>query len=334
MSITMGDIAERAGVSRPTVSRGLRGDPRLSAATIQKVQDAAKALGYQRNPAFDALAACRRSKRGPVHQGLTIAWLQFGRDAVPHIHGAAKVRAQELGYRLEDFIVDEATSMTVLNRMLWSRGITGIIVPPIRADDVVPDLNWERYSVVACGVDAIVLPFHTVLPDVYRKASGAWEACRGRGYRRIGVALPMGEPHELDIRRLSLLSFLKDEESEACDIPVWRGHFKDRLGFQSWVTRHRPEAVILGLEEQLEWIEGMNVKVPAELAVCCLMVEKVSRMCGYGSRHPLIGETAIDLLHQEITHSRRGMPEKQMMLSVQPEWRDGTTLPFKARSFV
>ena len=44
--VTSHDVARAAGVSQPTVSRALRGDPRLSEATRQRVIEAAEALRY------------------------------------------------------------------------------------------------------------------------------------------------------------------------------------------------------------------------------------------------------------------------------------------------
>ena len=44
--MTSHDVARAAGVSQPTVSRALRGDPRLSEATRQRVVEAAEALQY------------------------------------------------------------------------------------------------------------------------------------------------------------------------------------------------------------------------------------------------------------------------------------------------
>src|SRR5579863_6775466 len=44
--VTSHDVARAAGVSQPTVSRALRGDPRLSEATRQRVVEAAEALRY------------------------------------------------------------------------------------------------------------------------------------------------------------------------------------------------------------------------------------------------------------------------------------------------
>jgi LacI family transcriptional regulator len=44
--VTSHDVARAAGVSQPTVSRALRGDPRLSEATRKRVVEAAEALRY------------------------------------------------------------------------------------------------------------------------------------------------------------------------------------------------------------------------------------------------------------------------------------------------
>src|SRR5687768_8559847 len=44
--ITSRDIAREAGVSQPTVSRALRGDPRVASATVALVEATANRLGY------------------------------------------------------------------------------------------------------------------------------------------------------------------------------------------------------------------------------------------------------------------------------------------------
>jgi LacI family transcriptional regulator len=44
--VTSHDVARLAGVSQPTVSRALRGDPRLSDETIRRVEEAAETLHY------------------------------------------------------------------------------------------------------------------------------------------------------------------------------------------------------------------------------------------------------------------------------------------------
>lgn len=56
---TLHDVAKAAGVSHTTVSWSLRGDPRISPATRQKVAAAAAALGYVPNEAARCLACGR-----------------------------------------------------------------------------------------------------------------------------------------------------------------------------------------------------------------------------------------------------------------------------------
>ncbi|HOS42311.1 MAG TPA: LacI family DNA-binding transcriptional regulator, partial [Armatimonadota bacterium] len=45
-SVTQRDVAEHCGVTVGTVSLALREDPRISRATTQRIQAAAKELGY------------------------------------------------------------------------------------------------------------------------------------------------------------------------------------------------------------------------------------------------------------------------------------------------
>ena len=56
---TMGDVADRAGVSRATVSRALSRPDRLRPETVERVKQAAVELGYVLNPAAKALSTGR-----------------------------------------------------------------------------------------------------------------------------------------------------------------------------------------------------------------------------------------------------------------------------------
>ena len=60
--LTLRDVSEASGVSEMTVSRVLRNKGDVSAATRQKVQDAAKRLGYVPNKIAGALASSRVAK--------------------------------------------------------------------------------------------------------------------------------------------------------------------------------------------------------------------------------------------------------------------------------
>ena len=65
---TLSDVAARAGVSVSAVSRVLRDAPstRVSAETRQRIQDAARELGYRPNFAARALKSARTNVIGLV----------------------------------------------------------------------------------------------------------------------------------------------------------------------------------------------------------------------------------------------------------------------------
>ena len=64
----MAEVAKATGVSKNTVSLAFQGSPRISAATRQRVEEAAKAMGYRLNPTVARLMAELRQNRSPGYQ--------------------------------------------------------------------------------------------------------------------------------------------------------------------------------------------------------------------------------------------------------------------------
>lgn len=71
---TMEDVARQAGVNKATVSRALRGDPRISPATSEKVWRAAKDLGYRLDRTASSLSGGRTGLTAVVLEDL-YPWL-------------------------------------------------------------------------------------------------------------------------------------------------------------------------------------------------------------------------------------------------------------------
>jgi len=67
---TSHDVARAAGVSQPTVSRALRGDPRVTEATRERVEQAARELGYVASDRGRSLATRRTGRVGVVVEDL------------------------------------------------------------------------------------------------------------------------------------------------------------------------------------------------------------------------------------------------------------------------
>jgi len=60
----MAEIAQQLGVASSTISRALRGDPRISHELRARVRAVADKLGYAPNPLVSALMANRRRRGG------------------------------------------------------------------------------------------------------------------------------------------------------------------------------------------------------------------------------------------------------------------------------
>ncbi len=75
MAVTMVDVARGAGVNKATVSRVLKGDPRISTATAEKVWKVVRELGYQPNVVAKGLSSRRTETFAAVFDDLSRPWV-------------------------------------------------------------------------------------------------------------------------------------------------------------------------------------------------------------------------------------------------------------------
>lgn len=143
---TQRSLAKLLGLSRTTISDALRGSPRVDPKTAKRVQQAAAAAGYRRNPLAGALMSELRRSRGGAFHGVLAAvdFTEVARpDHAPRYHreliAGAETRAADLGFKVEKFQVG-TSGITVqrLDSILQSRGIHGVILLPAWDE---PDLS-------------------------------------------------------------------------------------------------------------------------------------------------------------------------------------------------
>lgn len=143
MSITMADVARLAGVNKATVSRALKGDHRISAATREKVWKAAKELGYELDVVARGLSSQRTDLIGVVfpdlhlsHTGSFLAGLErvFSRHKIELL-----VKSMSLAGEHAENIVRSLKSRKV-DGMIWF----GESAPPPRTDIPVISVGVEN----------------------------------------------------------------------------------------------------------------------------------------------------------------------------------------------
>ncbi|UYM23126.1 LacI family transcriptional regulator [Streptomyces albus] len=121
MAITSHDVARLAGVSQPTVSRALRDDSRVSAATREKVRRAAEALQYVPSEAGRTLSTRSTRRIGVIVTDLTNPFY-------PHIVAPLHDELRGLGYRM--MLLTERSDAAVAGRPCSTSRWTAWSSPP------------------------------------------------------------------------------------------------------------------------------------------------------------------------------------------------------------
>jgi LacI family transcriptional regulator len=207
VSTTSHDVARLAGVSQPTVSRALRGDPRVTPATRDRVRKAATELGYVPSELGRSLST--RSTR-------QVAMVADLRNALyPALVEPLHDRFAELGLRmvlLAERGDDRATYERVLDRSVDGVVLTTTLIDSSLSSDLVergiplvelnrlsgrPGVDGVTADNVAAGVamaELLLREGHTRIGSVFGSSDASTSLDRERGFRSAlgaaGVELP------------------------------------------------------------------------------------------------------------------------------------------------
>ncbi len=336
--VKMLDLAKEAGVSVATVSRALRDDPRLSEKTRRTIQVLARRRGYRPDPGLSALAAYRSRVRPPAEYGKLAFITDMDRpeEKLPpllklHLAGTRQ-RARELGYDIDYFIIkSEAHEQKRLSRILYSRGIRGVVFSPLRW--LPTDFDWDRFCVSSLGENLGRLGLNNVTYDHDESISATYRKLREHGYKNIGFC-NIAES-EFRNRYLYLASYLKclhidGKSAESC--PPFLYDEKTVWTPIPWLNTYKFDAVMVVLpDEFLRRLEGSKYSVPERLGVAGYHLPKgafnpaFSTYVGDPARE---GMAAIDLLHALMQNNQFGIPthERHYAITVNGSWHEGTTI--------
>jgi len=131
---TIADIAERAGVSKVSVSYALNGNPGLSEATRSRILQVAKEIGWQPNRAARALSAARSGACGLAfaRPARTLAYEPFFNKLLAGIEAA--LSAQDVALMIQ--IVEDTDAEAAMLRRWWAeRRVDGVLLVDLRTDD-------------------------------------------------------------------------------------------------------------------------------------------------------------------------------------------------------
>ena len=180
MSVTSFDVARLAKVSQSTVSRALRGDPSIAAATVRRVQAAAQQLNYVPSERARDLSTGSTRRIGMLVDLDNSLWALL----VGSLHDILADR----GYRLT-LLAGHGDEQSI-EASLAGGGVDGVIVSTVSLHSELPRLLARR------GIPTVLLHRYTDDADVDasvadNRAGGALAAqlLLDAGHTRIGALL-------------------------------------------------------------------------------------------------------------------------------------------------
>lgn len=337
--VTMDDIARELGVTKMTVSRGLRNAPGVSSSMRKRVNAKASAMGYKPDPILGALASYRTRRRA-ILQGATIALVAGGFTEGPWLRAAFSAKtyadltlhAEMMGYSVDHFDLNEyAGRFNRLQGILRARGIRGLLInaPPTLVGELRWD--WKEFSTVVVGSEKVNSPFHAVMIDHCSTTKLIAEELEKRGLMRPAVLLPHGSGNSPATkgRWMWALQALLQHFAVGADAVF---DSSDGTRFVKWLHRKKPDVLLVLGHGDLEHWFGQSL--PAGLfetcKICALDMDGQTPPGTMGIIQPRIDLIRVGLnhLHGMLIRNERGLSRHPMHISIPGRWvtpeMDGT----------
>ena len=340
----MGTIAERAGVSKNTVSLALRHDPQIPAETRRRIERIAKSLGYAKNPVVAQLMTELR-KAHPGGYRRTLALLNANQDAkafkdhptVPAYVDGCRRRAAFHGYKLDDFwLHDPKLNGDRLTRVLRARGIRGALVVGLMKENRLPERFaslWEQHACVVTGVRTHhpTLPFCCV--DHHALVLDAVEQALELGYRRPALVVDEHIDQLVDGRFSSGMWIGQQSLPTENRIPGFHAveaARTDQSAFASWVRSYKPDVLFTLYNFVRPWVEAIGLQVPRDIGLIQLELRRGTEdWAGMDQHNDLTGEAAIDMLVGMLHNNEIGTPAFPRATLISGTWVSGKTVRLK-----
>lgn len=348
--VSLEEVAQAVGVSKATACRALLGRSRVSEETRAKVKAAAERLGYRPDPALSALTKHRWAIGGANRASYQVAIIHVrGSDAgftLSRINtnpatAAVRQRCEELGFMLSEWVLEEQYSPAHLGRMLYSRGVDGIIID-IQGPVTDWDFPWHHFTTVTLGHDQDTHQTHSIVPDWFRSITIAVTKAREAGKKRIGFAsFNRRNPEIDDLLNASIMRNRAKLEAElgpqptVFHYPSVEQHisqcFKpEGQHFRTWLKTEKPDVIIDTNRIAYWWLRDLGYHPPKKIgyitAVGQPSTAEPDELSSVSLRREQQGKSAVELLFNLLQLNLRGLPTIPLRMIVSSGWVEGTTL--------
>jgi len=345
--MTMRQLAELAGVSSATVSLALRGDPSISIETRDRIKRLAIENGYRTDAVVASLMTRLRTarvKRVCDKIAILTSWRdrKEQREAKICNHNyigmlaGIRQRADELGYEIEEFWTKEpGLTAARLSKILYTRGIRGVILAPLGRAVGHLSLNWPYFATATLTYTVRKPDVHRVTHSHYNGIQLALRQLKHRGYKRPGFATMIDQndrvkgawlggylAYQQTIRRTDRISPLLTSSLT----------FEE---FRTWYEKSKPDVVISNLaapfRSPLRMLLEMGCKVPVDVGYVSLdqvpsEQEGFKIIAGIDQLAFQQGAATVDLVIKQVQNNEFGLPRFPLTLHLDGVWREGGTV--------
>ncbi|MCM2678413.1 LacI family DNA-binding transcriptional regulator [Echinimonas agarilytica] len=269
---TIQDVAERAGVSKMTVSRVLNHDSKVSDTTRAKVMKAVQDMNYRPNISARQLAGSKSYFIGLLYDNPSQGYVsQF-------LLGALK-RCRASGYHL---VVDECNGglqdkLKITRDLVNSTRVDGVILLPPLCDvpEIIDILRQSNTPYIRISPDVDLDSSAYVCMDDYQAAYEMTNELIKQGHNEIGFVI--GHPNQ-GSSRLRYQGFLDAMRSNRISCPpeyIEQGYFTYKSGLQAanklFALEHPPSAIFASNDDMAAAVTSAahihGLKVPEDVSV-------------------------------------------------------------------
>jgi LacI family transcriptional regulator len=329
----MSDVALAARVHKSTVSLALRNQPKLNAATRERIRKIAVELGYRPDPMLDLFNLHRRTLAPPRPAG-ALAFVSdlpnpaaFSRsERHETIFSAAREEAKRLSFALELFLVGSAQlSPARLSQVLQARGITGILLGALSPATHSLNIDWSKFCVIGIESMQVEPRVDNVSTDYCQAARLSFLQLWQRGRRNVGFAIAQNLGAEIEGQLRAGYLVEASAKGSARKVPCFR------------IAENRANIEYLSewiLAEKLDAVVGCGVDVPGLAAsinsgedgrVVWASIDIRALQSGCPCVPGILGDLgkrAVELLIMRLQINLLGLPANPATTFFPVEWRD------------
>jgi len=326
---TQSDIAKALKLSTQTVSMALRGHKRIAESTRDRVNAAAKKMGYKPDPTLSALAHYRTKLAKHQTKWERIAllhdwesedgWLKYSHYR--QLHAAMKDETEQRGIQLDEFWVGaKGKKISSVLRTLRARGIQSIILaPPSEGASPCPiQIPRSQFHVVTFGPDSMYPYLHVIQFDYYENLRLAWGKLWNQGYRRIGLTYKASLGWRTN--HAWLAAYLAEKQLAGIpseDLPAKIQNQDPSLeALSTWVTQHQLDAVICPNSDTIRLLNKTTPYVKG------ISMHKVGDEVGVDPCPEHAAFAAIEILQFEMEHSLLRKSDCNLRTHIPGRWAE------------